>query len=114
MLYTPFKNLRLSVRQRFVFTLSGEYFLPIFFKLGIRGDIWKECIGIADGKGTELWPFIDVRNWFLLSIFGIRSVLGLQMDTFRQIITELWSLIDVQNWVLLNIFLSLKGLNGIF
>ena len=47
---------------------------------------------------TELWPLIDVRNWFSLSIFGIfdrfssnlvqelilgRSVLGLQMDKYR-------------------------------
>ena len=46
---------------------------------------------------TELWPLIDVRNWFSLSIFGIplpifsnfgrelifvRSVLGLQMGKF--------------------------------
>ena len=70
MLYTPFKNLRLSVRQCFVFTL-GSIFLPIFFKLGTRGDIGKECLGIADGIGTELWPLIDVRNCFLLCIFGI-------------------------------------------
>ena len=41
---------------------------------------------------TELWPLIDVRNWFSLSIVGIslliffklgmRVVLGLQMGKF--------------------------------
>ena len=61
---------------------------------------------------TELWPLIDVRNWFSLSIFGIPlpiffklgmrvdiwwSVLGLQTSKFQQISTELWPLIDVRN-----------------
>ena len=67
---------------------------------------------------TELWPFIDVRNSFTLSIFGIfyRFFFELCMsvdigteflwiaDSFRQIITELCPLIDVQNCVLLYIF----------
>ena len=68
---------------------------------------------------TELWPLIDVRNWFSFSIFGIslpiffklcmililgRSVLGLKMGKFRQIITELRPLIHLKNCVLLNIF----------
>ena len=35
-----------------------------------------------------------------------RSVFGLQMDKFYQIITELWPLIDVQNCVLLNIIIT--------
>ena len=63
---------------------------------------------------TELWPLIDIRNWFSLSILAIflpiffkltiykelilgRFVLGLQMGKFRQISTELWPLIDVRN-----------------
>ena len=25
---------------------------------------------------TELWPLIDVRNWFSLSIFGISYYIG--------------------------------------
>ena len=65
MLYPSFKDLRLSVRlsvrQRFVFTLCWVHFLTNFFKLGIRVDIRKECLGIADGKfqqiSTESWPF---------------------------------------------------------
>ena len=28
-------------------------------------------MGIFRQVSTELWPLIDVRNWFLLSIFGI-------------------------------------------
>ena len=32
------------------------------------------------------------------------SVLGLQMDKFRQISTELWPLIDVRIWFSLSIF----------
>ena len=40
-----------SIRQRFVSTLFQVHFQPIiFFKLGIRVDIGKECPGIADGK----------------------------------------------------------------
>ena len=67
---------------------------------------------------TELWPLIDVRNWFSFSIFGISlpiffklcmsvdigSVLGLKIGKFCQIITELRPLIYLQNCVLLNIF----------
>ena len=68
---------------------------------------------------TELWPLIDVRNWFLFSIFGIslpiffklcmrvdtgRSVFGLKMGKFCQMISELRPLIYVQNCVLFNIF----------
>ena len=53
MLYTPFKNLRLSVRlsvrQRFVSALYLEHVLPIFFKLCLRVDIRKEWFGIIDG-----------------------------------------------------------------
>ena len=36
-------SVRPSIHQRIVFTLS------IFFKLGMRVDIVKECSGIADG-----------------------------------------------------------------
>ena len=64
MLYPPFKNLRLSVHPSVrlsvhpsvclsvsaSFQLSARcIFKPIFFKLGIRVDIGKECLGIADG-----------------------------------------------------------------
>ena len=61
----------MSVSASFSLFPGSFFFLPIFFKLGIRGDIGKECLVIADGIGTELWPLIDIRNWFLLSIFGI-------------------------------------------
>ena len=61
---------------------------------------------------TELWPLIDVRYWFSLSIFGIslmiffklgirvnigEECLGLQMGKFQQISSELWPLIDIRN-----------------
>ena len=61
MLYPPFKNLRssvcpsvLSVRpyvrpSALHFNSARFIFQPIFFKLGIRVDIVKECLGIADG-----------------------------------------------------------------
>ena len=48
-------SVRPSVHQRsvstpFPFQLSARcIFQPIFFKLGIRVDIGKECLGIADG-----------------------------------------------------------------
>ena len=35
--------------RNFVFTLYLWHFLPIFFKLGIRVDIEKQSLGIADG-----------------------------------------------------------------
>ena len=44
MLYSPFKNLQTSVRS----SVSAS-FQPIFLKLGIRVDIGKECLEIADG-----------------------------------------------------------------
>ena len=62
---------------------------------------------------------IDVRNWFLLSIFGIPLPiffkLGMRVDfgkecpgiadsEFWQISTELRALIDVRNWFSLSIF----------
>ena len=48
---------------------------------------------------TELWPLIDVRNWFSLSIFGIslpiffnlcmkRSSEGLLLDAYHLIFFE--------------------------
>ena len=41
----------------------------------MRVNIGKECPGMQMGKfwqiSTELWPLIDIRNWFSLSIFGI-------------------------------------------
>ena len=43
-------------------------FLPIFFKLCIRVDIWMKWVGIV--ISTELWPLTCVRNSFSLSIFG--------------------------------------------
>ena len=70
---------------------------------------------------TELWPWIDIRNWFSFSIFSIslsiffklcmradigRSVLGLKMGKFCHIFTELQALIYVQNYVFLNIFIT--------
>ena len=68
----------------------------------------RSILGWQIGKfrqiSTELWPLIDVINWFSLSIFGIslpvffklgikvdigQSVLELQMGKFRQVCTEL-------------------------
>ena len=50
MLYPPFKNLRSSVRPSVRPSALHFNSLPaIFFKLGIRVDIGKECLGIADG-----------------------------------------------------------------
>ena len=31
-------------------------------------------------KSTELWPLIDVRNWFSVSIFGIPLTIFFQRD----------------------------------
>ena len=37
---------------------------------------------------TELWPLIDVRNWFSLSLFGIPLPiffkLGMRVDTWKE------------------------------
>ena len=67
----------------------------------------------------ELWPLIEVRNSFSLSIFAIllpiffklcmrvdigNMCFGLQIDKFCHLIEELWPLFDVQNCFLLNIF----------
>ena len=38
----------IDVRNWFLFSIFGIP-LPIFFKLGIRVDIEKKCLGIADG-----------------------------------------------------------------
>ena len=55
-IYPPFKNLRLSVRPSVCPSVSASFqlsarciFEQIFFKLGMRIDIGKECPGIADG-----------------------------------------------------------------
>ena len=77
MLYPPFKNMRLSVRTyvrpsiRASIQLSARcIFQPIFFKLGIRVDIGKECLGIADGSiSTNKYSYGPY--WFSFSIFGI-------------------------------------------
>ena len=72
---------------------------------------------------TELWPLIDFRNWFSLSIVGISLPINLkffklgmrvdiekecpgisEMGKFWQISTELRPLIDVRNWFSLSIF----------
>ena len=41
-------------------------------------------MGKLPQKSSELWPFIDVRNWFSLSIFGnslsIVFKLGIRVD----------------------------------
>ena len=43
-------ELRLLIDDRNWFSLSiFGILLPIFFKRGMRGDIVKECSGIADG-----------------------------------------------------------------
>ena len=67
----------IDVRNWFSLSIFGIS-LPIFFKLGMRVDIGKDSrsvLGMQMGKfrqiSTELWPLIDVRNWFSLSIFGI-------------------------------------------
>ena len=50
----------------------------------MRVDIGKECSGIS----TELRPLIDIRNWFSLSIFGIRIPiffkLGMRVDIVKE------------------------------
>ena len=38
----------INVKNWFSLSIFGIP-LPIFFKLGLRVDIWKECSGIADG-----------------------------------------------------------------
>ena len=38
----------IDIRNGFSLSFFG-IFLPIFFKLGIRVDIEKQCLGIADG-----------------------------------------------------------------
>ena len=49
------------VRNWVLLSIFGIY-LPIFvFKLCMRADIWKECLGIAD-EHLQLWPLIDVQN----------------------------------------------------
>ena len=56
-------------------------------------DIGKECPGIEGGDNfwqisTELWPLIDVRNWFSLSILGIPLTiffkLGMRVDILKE------------------------------
>ena len=52
----------------------------------------KECPGIAKGKfwqiSTDLWPLINVRKWFSLSIFGITLPiffkLGMRVDIGKE------------------------------
>ena len=78
MLYPPFRKLRWSVRpsvrpSAHRFNSAGSIFQPIFFKLAMRVDIGKECPGMQMGKfwqiSTELWPLIEVRNWFSLYLW---------------------------------------------
>ena len=71
MLYTPFKNLCLSVHPSVStsFLLSiWCIFLLIFFKLIKKLILGRSVFGLLMGKfhqiSTELWPLIDVRNTF--------------------------------------------------
>ena len=69
-------------------------------------------------RDTELWPLIDVRNWFLLNIlrmdwqnfikFCIHFIIekiyvAMVKHHFCKFATELQPLIDIRNWFLLNI-----------
>ena len=60
---------------RNLLSLSIFGFFPIFFKLDIRVDIESSVLVLQIDKfrqiSTDLWPLIDVINWFSLSIFGI-------------------------------------------
>ena len=38
----------IDIRNWFSLSIFGIS-LPIYFKLGIRVNIWEECLGIADG-----------------------------------------------------------------
>ena len=52
----------------------------------------RSVLGLQMGKfrqiSTELWPLIDVRNWFSLSIFGIPLPiffkLGMRVDIVKE------------------------------
>ena len=58
----------------------------------MRVDLGKSVLGLQMGKfwqiSTELWPLIDVRNWFSFSIFGIPLPiffkLGMRVDIGKE------------------------------
>ena len=43
---------------------------------------------------TELLPLIDVRNWFLLSIFGIPLLIFLRLGIRVDIVKECSGIVD--------------------
>ena len=82
----------IDVRSWFSLSIFGIP-LPIFFKLGMRvGILGRSVLGLQMGKfwqiSTEIWPLIDVRNWFSLSIFGIPLPiffkLGMRVDIVKE------------------------------
>ena len=82
----------IDFRNWFSLSIFG-ILLQIFFKLGMRVDIGKECrlLGLKMCKfwliSTELWPLIDVINWFF-TIFGIPLPiffkLGMRVDIGKE------------------------------
>ena len=78
-------------------------FLPIVFKLIIIFVLGRSVYGLQMGKlrqrSSELWPFIDVRNWFSLSIFdhsfSIVFKLGIIVDIGRGVSWDcIWANFD--------------------
>ena len=56
-------------------SLPGAFFNQFSSNLVYELILGRSVLGLQMGKfrqiSTELWPLIDVRNWFSFSIFGI-------------------------------------------
>ena len=54
----------------------------------------RSVLGLQMGKflqiSTELWPLIDIRNWFSLSIFGIPLPIFFKLGMRVDIGKECW------------------------
>ena len=79
MLYPPFKKLRSSVSP------------------SVRPSV-RSVLGLMMGKfwqiSTELRPLIDVRNWCLLSIFGIPLLIFFKLGMRVDIVKECFGIAD--------------------
>ena len=51
-------------------------------------------MGLFRQISTELWPLIDVRNWFLLSIFGISLLIFFKLGIIFDIGKECLGIAD--------------------
>ena len=81
MLYPPFKNLHSSVPPSVrssalcFHSLLGAFFNQFSSNLVYELILGRSVLRLQMGKfqqiSTELWPLIDIINWFLPSIFGI-------------------------------------------